>query len=139
MGGDGDLVGGVNQVKIAHEFCHRGHHFRGQTPTDFANVVTAYCLGQDPFPEFRNRPVSDAVVDVFIYVILNDPGDLVLFIGDCGILPEVAQGQRGQHYLGGDALLGGFGGKACQLVTGFFLVGLGQNLFDIPERIGFPG
>ena len=139
MGGYGDFVCGIDQVKIAHELGNRRHHFRGQTTAYLANVRAAGGLGQDPLPEFGHRPVSDAVVDIFVYVILNDPGDLVLLIGDGGVFPQVTQGQRRQHHLGGDAFLGSLGGKAGQLVAGLFLVGLGQNLFDIPKSIGFPG
>ena len=138
VGGDGDFLGGVDQIQVAHDLAHRRHHFRCQAPAEFADVVAGCGFAQNPLPQVGHRPAPDFVVDGFVHVILNDPGDFVLFIRYRRTFPEVPQGQRRQHHLGSHPLLGVFRGKTRQLVSGFLLVGLGQHLFDVPECVSFP-
>ena len=128
VGGDGDLACGVNQVKVTHQLTHRRHHFRGQAPAEAADVRARGFFRQDPLPQVGHRPVPKIGVDFFVYVVLDDPGNLVLLIGDGGIFPQISQGHRREDHLCGDPLLGAFRRQARQLVAGLFLVGLGQDL-----------
>ena len=137
VGGDGDLACGIDEVEIAHQLAHRRDHLRRQPPAELADVAARGSFVQNPFPQVGHRPAPDTRIDGLVHVVLNDPGDLVAFIGDGGVFPEIGQRQSGKHHLGRHSLLGGLRRQACQLVAGFFLVGLGQHLLDIPECVGF--
>ena len=137
VGCDPDLVGRINKVQVSHELAHRRHHLRGQPPAEAADVCPGGALVQDPLPQVRNGPALDPLVLGLVQVILDEPRHLVFFIGYRRIFTELLQGHPGQHHLGRHPLLGGFGGEARQLVSGFFLVGLGQHLLQIPEHICF--
>ena len=128
VGGDGDFIGCVNQVEIAHELAHRRHHFGGQPPADSADVLAGGGFVQKPLPELRHRPAPDFPVDLLVYVVLDNPGDFVLLIGHGRIFPQLPQSHGGEHHLSRHPLPGGLRRQACQFVPGFFLVCLGQNL-----------
>ena len=128
VGGDGDLPGGVDEVQVAHELAHRRCHFRRQSPAATADIGAGGVLVQNPFPELGYRPELYFFVFRQIQVVLDDPGDLVGFVGHRRMLPELLQGDSGKNNLGGYTLLGALGGKKRQFVPGFFLVGLGQDL-----------
>ena len=137
VGGDGDLACGIDEVEIAHQLAHRRDHLRRQPPAELADVAARGRFVQNPLPQVGHRPAPDSLVYGLIHVVLNDPGDLVAFIGDGGVFPEIGQRQSGKHHLGRHSLLRGLRRQTCQLVAGFFLVGLGQYLLDIPECVGF--
>ena len=136
VGGDGQLCRCIDQIQVAHQLAHCRHHLRGQTTAESAQ--RRGFLREDVFPQLRHRPVLNLAVDGFVHIILDDAGDLVLLIGNNGILPQILQRQRRQHHLCRHTLLGGSGSQTCQLVAGFFFVGLCQNLFDRGELISFP-
>ena len=137
MGGDGDFACGIDEVEIAHQLAHRGDHLRRQPPAELADVAARGIFVQNPFPQVGHRPAPDFLIDGLVHVVLNDPGDLVAFIGDGGVFPEIGKRQGGKHHLGRHSLLGRLRRQTRQLVAGFFLVGLGQHLLDIPECVGF--
>ena len=93
--------------------------------------------GNGPAYIHRSADVAHALIYSLIHVVLNDSCDLVAFIGDGGVFPEIGKRQGGKHHLGRHPLLGSFRRQTRQLVAGFFLVGLGQHLLDIPECVGF--
>ena len=128
VGGDGDFGGGVDEIQIAHELAHRRRHFRGQAPAQSVQVGTTRPLVKDILPKLGHRPALDPLIDRQIQIVLDDPGDLVGLIGHCRILPQLLKGHPRQHHLGRHPLLGGFRREPCQLVPGFFLVGLGKHL-----------
>ena len=136
VGGDANLSGGVDQVQVAHELGNRRHHLRRQAPGHIADLGLGGVFRQQPLPQLRHGPVADLGVDRLIDVILDDAGDLVVLIGDHGIIPQVGQQQVGQDHLGRHPFLGIFRRDTCQLVTGFFLIGLGQNLLDGGKGVG---
>ncbi len=138
MGGNGDFLGRVDQVQIAHQLAHRRDHLRCQPPAQLPDVISRGSFRQDPLPQVRYGPVSDFVIDSLIHIILDDPGHFILFIGNRRTLPQVPQGHSGQHHLGCDPLLSAFRRQARQLIAGFFLVGLSQHLFQIVKCVGFP-
>ena len=137
VGGDGDLAGGIDEVEIAHQLAHRRDHLRRQPPAELADVAARGIFVQNPLPQVGHRPAPDFLIDGLVHVVLDDSCDLVAFIGDGGVFPEIGQCQGGKHHLGRHPLLGGLRRQTCQLVAGFFLVGLGQHLLDIPECVGF--
>ena len=137
VGGDGDFACGIDEVEIAHQLAHRRDHLRRQPPAELADVAARGSFVQNPLPQVGHRPAPDFLIDGLVHVVLNDPGDLVAFIGDGGVFPEIGKRQGGKHHLGRHPLLGSFRRQTRQLVAGFFLVGLGQHLLDIPECVGF--
>ena len=143
VGGDPDLFGRVDQIQVAHQLGHGGDHLRRQAPAHPPDGVAAVLLVQQPLPQLRHRPVLDLVVDLLVHVVLDDAGDLVLLIGDGGVVAEIRQGQVGHHHLGRHPLLGVLGGDARQPVARLLLVGFGQGVLhglefvDVPQQLGF--
>ena len=39
VGGNGDLLSGVDQIQVAHQLAHGGNHLRCQPPAELADVV----------------------------------------------------------------------------------------------------
>ena len=127
VGCDVNFIRSVDEVKVAHELAHRRHHFAGEPPADLADIVPGGCFVQQPFPELSHRPAPDFPEHRLVHIVLNDPGDLVLLVGNGGILPQIPQGHGGQHHLGSHPLLGRLGRQSRQLIAGLFLVGLGKD------------
>ena len=136
VGGDADFGCRIDQIQVAHELAHGGNHLGGQAPGDMANLSLRGVLRQKPLPQPGDGPAFDALINRLVEIVLDDAGDLVFFVGNHGILPQIRQGQLCQHGLGGDALFGVFRRNTGQLVAGFFLVGLGQNLLDGGKGVG---
>ena len=131
VGGHAHLLGGVDEVQVAHQLTHAGNDLRGQAAGGPADHVGGGLGIQQPLAELGHRHILILVKDGLVDRILDDPGHLVLLIGDGGAVAQIVQGQIGEHHLGGHSLLCGFGGNACQLVAGFFLVCLRH---DFPNR-----
>src|SRR5699024_254968 len=89
VGGDLDLLGGVDQVHVAHQLGHGGDHLGRQAPAHPSDGVAVVVFRQQPLPQFGHRPVLDLVVDLFVHVVLNDAGDFVLLIGDGGVVAQI--------------------------------------------------
>ena len=53
------------------------------------------------------------------------------------MFPQIAQSQCRQHHLRRHTLLSRFRRQSRQLIAGFLLIGLGQNVLDIPKQICF--
>ena len=129
-GGNGDLIGGIDQIQVTHQLAYRGHHFRGEATAEFADVRAGGVFRQDPFPQVGNGPVADLLVDRLIDIVLDDPGDFVLLIGHSGVFPQIRKQHRGKDHLRRHPLLGRFRGKTGKFITGLFFIGLSQNLFQ---------
>ena len=137
VGRDPDFTGGINQVEVAHQLRHRRHHFRRQPPADAPDVRPCGVLVQQPLPEFRHIPIPNLGKNLLVDVILNDPGNLVLFVGHRRVLPQVPQRQVRQYHLGRHPLPGILRRQPRQLIPGFFLIRLGQNILNVPESVCF--
>ena len=138
VGRYGDFGSGIDEVQIAHQLAHRRHHFGGQPPAEPVNIPACGVFIQDIFPQVGHRPALDFFILGKIQVVLDDAGNLVRFIGNRRILPQLLQGHPGKHHLGGNALLGAFRCQARQLVSGLHLVCLGKHLFQVPKLVCFP-
>ena len=142
-GGDPDLFGGVDEVQVAHQLGHGGHHLAGEAPGDAPDGGPVVLFVQNPLPQLGHRPVLDFSINFLVHVVLDDAGDLVGLIGDGGGIAQVGQGQVGQHHLGGHPLLGVLGGDARQPVARLLLIGLGHDLtdrlevIDVAQQLGF--
>ena len=130
VGGDGDLPGRVNQVHIAHKLGCRRDHLGGKPPAETPDGGGVVALVQQPLPQLGHCPVLDFVIDRFVHVVLDDTGDLVLLIGDGGMVAQVGQGQVRHHHLGRHPFFGALGGDARQGIPRLDLVRLGQDVLD---------
>ena len=74
-----------------------------------------------------NRPAFDFFVFRQVQIVLNDPGDFILFVGYRRIFPQLLKGNAGEHHLGGDPFLGAFRGETRQLIAGLLFVCLGKD------------
>ena len=92
-----------------------------------ANHFGGGALVQKPLTELGHRHVLELIEDGLIDCVLDDTGDLVLLIGNGRGVTQIIQRQMGENHLRGNSLLSSFGGNACQLIAGFFLVGLGHH------------
>ena len=91
---------------------------------------------KDVLPQLGDAPAADALVHGGVYAVLNDARDLVVLVGDDGILPQLLHEQLAEYLLGGDAFQTGAGRKAGQYISGFFLVGLGHHFLYGGKRKG---
>ena len=135
VGGDLDFLRRVDEIHVAHQLGHRRNHLGRQAPGYPPDILIGGLLAEKPLPQLRDRPVLDLGVDLFVHVILNDAGHLVLLVGDGGAVAQVGQQKVRHHHLGGHPLLGGLGGDARQTVAGFDLVCLGQHVLDRLEFV----
>ena len=135
-GGDPHLVGGVDQVQVAHELAHAGDDLGGEPPAEGLDVLLRGVVAEDVLPQLGDGPPPDPLVDRRVHPVLDDPGHLVVLVGDHRVLPQVADQKVAEHLLGGDALQPRGGGDPRQHVPGLLLVGLGQHLLDGAELEG---
>ena len=68
VGGHLDFGCCVNQIQISHQLTDRGYHFAGQAP------------GYLPY---------HFIINGFVYIILNNSGNLILFIGNGRIFTQI--------------------------------------------------
>ena len=135
----GDVVnfaGAVDQIHGGHELGHGRRYLAGEGPAAAYQVVPRSFVVQNPLPQLADGHALEALVGGLVESVEIDPGHLVLFIGDGGVLGQLAHRQLGQDDLGRHPLRHGFGGHALKPVGGLGLVGLGQDIPDVAEGEG---
>ena len=128
-------LGAVDEVGVGADLGDAGHDLGGQPLAQELNVFKPRAVAEKIFPQFAEGPVPHLLIGTFVDAILNHPGNHIFLIGDDRIVAQIGDGQLAQHVLGSDALLGRFRCDPSEHIAGAELIGLGQDILDVPELI----
>ena len=106
-----------DQVLVAHDLAHSRRHLRSYPGADAHQHLGRGQIAQQPVPEVAHGQVGNRLKGPDIVVVENQPGNLILLVGDEGFSQKGLQGQLGQSHLGHHPFLGGMGDDAGQPVT----------------------
>lgn len=79
---------------------HGRRYLAGEGPAAAYQVVPRSFVVQNPLPQLADGHALEALVGGLVESVEIDPGHLVLFIGDGGVLGQLAHRQLGQDDLG---------------------------------------
>lgn len=116
----GDGAGDGDEVLVAHQLGDRGHHLRGQTGCERrqlrASVLT--CRGvEQPVAKPSDGQVREGFERRRVVAVDDQPGDLVVLVGDQDVVQESGQRDVGEHPLRGGTLAVRVRGAPGELVT----------------------
>ena len=120
--------GSGNEVQVGHKFRNGGNGFTGHAATEAKDFVAT--VRQDVLTEFTDRVPFEFVVDEFVYIIINNAGNFVLFVRNDRVFIDVFQGHAAQHESSCDSFRLRFSCNALPGITGFHFVRFGQNFGD---------
>lgn len=135
-GDHADLLRHQHQVLHAHDLRHGGGHLRGQPPRQVAQGRLVGGLAQQPVAEVAHGEVADRGEGGPVVGVEDQPGDLVLLVGDQRLVEEALERHLGQGHLRRHALRVAAGGDARQAVAGAGRAGLGHHLAKAVEAPG---
>ena len=128
-------LGAVDEVGVGADLGDAGHDLGSQPLAQKLDVLETRTVAEKIFPELTDGPILELVVGTFIDAILDHPGNHIFLVGDDRIVAQIGDGQLAQHVLGSDALLGRFRCDPSEHIAGAELIGLGQDILDVPELI----
>ena len=111
-----------------------GGHLRREAGRERGEALGGGVVGEQPVAEFADGERTDGREGGGIVRVDDEARDFVGFVGDDLLVEEMRQRQIGEGELRGDALLGGCGGDAGELVAGARGRGLGQQLAQVRRR-----
>ena len=135
-GGHAGLLRHDDQVLVAHQLADRGRHLRCDARSEGREHVRRGFVGEQPVAEIAHCQVGYRGEGGPVMGIEDEAGDLVLVIGDHGLVQEPAEREVGQRHARGDAFLGRRGGEAGQGIARAQWGGLGQQVLQVGESPG---
>ena len=135
-GDHADLLRHQDQVLHTHDLRHRRRHLRGQPRRQGTQRGLAGLLAEQPVAQAADGQVSDRGEGRRVVAVDDQPGDLVVLVGDQRLVEEVPERDVRQRHLRGDPLGVAGGGDAGQLVAGTGRAGLGH---DFAQAVETPG
>ena len=127
-----------NQIHVSHDLGDCCNCFACQSPAGSHDLITVCCVIQNPFSHLLNGFSLDFTVDFFIYVILDDSGNRILFIRNCRIFSQITHRKLSKNLFCCNPLQFTFCRYSRQFVPGFFFACFCQNIFDVFEFIYLP-
>ena len=97
------LVGRVDQIEVRHQFANAGDHFAGHAAAQSSDILFPTAVTQNILPQLRHAPICNMVIDLRINRVLIHPGNLILFIRNNRVFPQITNKQAAQNLFGRDA------------------------------------
>ncbi len=108
----------------------------GVTPgASAASTASGGLVGEKPVAKAADGQMRNGRKGRSVMAVDDEPGDLVAFVSDDGLVEERRERQVGERILRGDALLAGLRRDPGELIAAAQRRGLGQQRFEIGERI----
>ena len=137
-GDDPAFAGHQDQVLLAHQLAHRGHHLGGQPGANAGQRGFVRAIAQQPVAEITHGQVADLGEGGGVVAVDDQPGDFIVLVGDHRFKQEGFQRQIGQCHAGRHALGRGAGGHAGQHIARAQRRGTGEQGFQVRKVPDLP-
>ena len=128
-----DFGRGEDEVLVAHDFGRGRRDFGNDRPLELFQLFLARCVVENQFPEFTHGHALDSFKPLCVVGFQEQAADFVVGRIDQRLSDDFPEGKAGELAFRGHAFALRACGDASQLIAGFFLVGLGQQVAQIAK------